>query len=111
MHGPRLATIQLGILLVLSGAAACGGTAARADDLPPLRPEHPPLFTADISEATVVTLYLSTSVNARLEPKLRRELRPGTRIVSHQFRIGNWPPQQTVRVENEELFLWTVPPP
>ena len=69
------------------------------------------LFTADISDATVVALYLSNSINAQLEPKLRRELRPGTRIVSHQFRIGNWPPQQTVRVENEELFLWTIPPP
>jgi len=49
VHGPRLATIRLGILLVLSGAAASGGFAARADDLPPLRPEHPPLFTADIA--------------------------------------------------------------
>lgn len=67
------------------------------------------LFTADISAATVVTLFLSTTVNRRLEPKLRRELRPGTRIVSHQFLIGDWIPDQTVRVDNEDLFLWTVP--
>lgn len=68
------------------------------------------LFTADISGATVVTLYLSTSVNSRLEPKLRRELRPGTRIVSHQFRIGSWIPVETVHAQDgTDLFLWTIP--
>lgn len=69
------------------------------------------LFTADISEATVVTLYLSPSVNTQLEPKLRRELRPGARIVSHQFRIGDWVPDQTVKAEGDgtDLFLWTIP--
>jgi len=67
------------------------------------------LFTADISRATVVTLWLSETVNMRLEPKLRRELRPGTRIVSHQFLIGDWAPSQKVRVDDEDLFLWTVP--
>ena len=70
------------------------------------------LFTADISEATVVTLYLSPSVNSRLEPKLRRELRPGVRIVSHQFPIGQWTPASIVRSEDDgtNLFLWTIPP-
>lgn len=67
------------------------------------------LFTADISAATVVTLWLSTTVNARLEPKLRRELRPGTRIVSHQFPIGAWAPDRTVSAAGEDLFLWTIP--
>lgn len=67
------------------------------------------LFTADISNATVVTLYLSTSVNARLEPKLRAELRPGTRIVSHQFLIGQWTPDRKIVVDEVELFLWKVP--
>lgn len=67
------------------------------------------LFAADISAATVVTLYLSSSVNARLEPKLKTELRPGTRIVSHQFAIGRWPPQETIRGDDgTQLFLWTV---
>jgi SAM-dependent methyltransferase len=68
------------------------------------------LFTADISAATVVMMWLSTSVNMRLEAKLRRELRPGTRIVSHQFPIGSWPPDRTARAENKDLFLWTIPP-
>jgi cyclopropane fatty-acyl-phospholipid synthase-like methyltransferase len=67
-------------------------------------------FDADISQATVVTLYLWPSVNDRLEAKLRRELRPGTRIVSHAFGIGHWNPEAMVRAENgRELLLWTVP--
>jgi SAM-dependent methyltransferase len=69
------------------------------------------LFDADISPATVVTLYLSYSVNRRLEPKLRKELRPGTRIVSHQFTIGTWTPDKRVHsdVDGTDLLLWTVP--
>ena len=66
------------------------------------------LFTADITEATVVALCLSTAVNARLEAKLRG-LRPGTRIVSRQFPIGEWTPDKTVRAEDgTQLLLWTV---
>jgi SAM-dependent methyltransferase len=68
------------------------------------------LFAADISEASVVTLYLSASINRRLEAKLRRELRPGARIVSHQFGIGRWPPDRRVRAaDGTDLFLWIVP--
>jgi len=69
------------------------------------------LFTADISPATVVTLWLSRTVNARLEPKLKRELRPGARIVSHQFPIGRWIPDATVHMDYDrtDLYLWTVP--
>ena len=66
------------------------------------------LFTADISPATVVTLYLSTSVNRRLEPKLRNELKRGTRIVSHQFRIGDWPPDKAIRPDFSDVFLWVI---
>jgi SAM-dependent methyltransferase len=66
------------------------------------------LFTADISTATVVTLWLSTSVNRRLEAKLKRELRPGTRIVARQFPIGAWAADQTVRVGDDILRLWIV---
>ena len=64
------------------------------------------MFTSDISPATVVTLYLSTTINAELEPKLRRELRPGARIVSQQFPMGAWTPDQTGRALGQELFLW-----
>lgn len=69
------------------------------------------LFDVDISPATVVTLYLSPTVNNRLEPKLRAQLRPGARIVSHQFGIGAWTPDKVIRAEDDrtELFLWTMP--
>lgn len=67
------------------------------------------LFAADISAATVVTLYLSPGVNRDLEPKLRRELKRGTRIVSHQFPIGRWQPDRTARAKDgTDLFLWVV---
>jgi SAM-dependent methyltransferase len=69
------------------------------------------LFTADISPATVVTLYLSPTVNSRLAPKLMKELKPGTRIVSHAFDLGSsWKPQQQVKVSDRPIFLWTVGP-
>ena len=68
------------------------------------------LFTSDISEATVVTLYLLQSINERLRPKLVRELKPGTRIVSHMFNMGpEWPPEKTLEVERSRIFFWTIP--
>jgi len=67
------------------------------------------LFKTDLSQATVVTLYLSPSINLRLESKLRRELRPGARIVSHRFPIGAWKPDQDVLVEGTHVYLWTLP--
>ena len=73
------------------------------------------LFQADLSDATVVTLYLSTALNLRLRPKLLRELRPGARIVSHTFAMGDWSPARTIRVPTREnpveVYLWVVPPP
>jgi SAM-dependent methyltransferase len=74
---------------------------------------HADMFAADISEATVVTLYLSDTLNVMLRPKLLRELRPGSRIVSHDFRMGDWPPEKTIRVPWKNLYrtvyVWTVP--
>jgi SAM-dependent methyltransferase len=71
------------------------------------------LFTTDLREATVVTLYLFPTVNAKLQPKLARELNPGTRVVSHEYRIGDWPPDHTesmvVDGRRHEIHLWTVP--
>ena len=69
------------------------------------------LFKTDLSRATVVTLYLSPSINLRLESKLRRELGPGARIVSHRFPIGTWKPEQDVLVEQTHVYLWTLPRP
>lgn len=67
------------------------------------------LYLTDIREATVVTAYLSPSIMKQLESKLRTELRPGARIVSHQFLMGGWAPDERVRIEESELFLWRVP--
>jgi len=57
------------------------------------------LFEAEISEATVVTLYLLSEVNLRLRPKLLRELNPGTRVVSHEFSMGEWEPDASSSVK------------
>lgn len=67
------------------------------------------LFAADFSEASVVTLYLLDSLNEKLRPKLLRELKPGTRIVSHAFRMGDWEPEQTQEVDGRMIYFWTVP--
>ena len=72
------------------------------------------IFLADIREATVVTMYLGADVNLRLRPKLLAELRPGSRIVSHDFPIGDWKPERVVNFKGPErthvLSLWIVPP-
>jgi precorrin-6B methylase 2 len=69
------------------------------------------LFEADISEATVVTLYLLTDLNQKLRPKLWRDLRPGTRVVSHAFSMGtDWKPVRQERVQGTTVYRWHVPP-
>ena len=67
------------------------------------------LFEADIREATVVTLYLLNKLNLKLRPKLWKELKPGTRIVSYNFHMGDWPPQQQIQVLSGTIYLWTIP--
>jgi cyclopropane fatty-acyl-phospholipid synthase-like methyltransferase len=67
------------------------------------------LFETNISEATVVTLYLLPSLNVKLIPKLRQELKPGTRVVSHSFDMGaEWPPEQTAEVNGRMIYYWTI---
>jgi SAM-dependent methyltransferase len=68
------------------------------------------LFEADISAATVVTLYLLTELNLKLRPKLMKDLRPGTRVVSHAFSMGDWKPERTEHVNGASVFLWRIPP-
>lgn len=67
------------------------------------------LFKQDFSKATVVTLYLLPEINERLRPILLKQLKPGTRIVSHAFRMGNWKPEQEITIDNTMIYLWTVP--
>ncbi|MDQ3069467.1 MAG: methyltransferase domain-containing protein [Acidobacteriota bacterium] len=65
------------------------------------------LFTQDLSEATVITLYLLPSLNMKLRPMLWK-LKPGTRIVSHSFDMGDWPAEQTANVNGRMVYMWTV---
>ena len=67
------------------------------------------LFEADIKEATVVTLFLWQSVNLRLRPKLWRELKPGTRVVSHHWDMEDWKPEKSIEVDGHPIYLWTIP--
>ena len=71
------------------------------------------IFEANISDATVVTLYLLPAVNMKLRPKLL-ELRPGTRIVSHNYDMGDWKPEKTIKLNLPDgehiVFYWVVPP-
>jgi SAM-dependent methyltransferase len=81
-----------------------------------VRFEENDLFKADIHDATVVTLFLLNSVDLQLRPKLLADLKPGTRIVSNTFRMGDWVPDRHVEVQTTEkyfskdLYLWIVPP-
>ena len=67
------------------------------------------LFTTNISEATVVTLYLLPSLNLRLLPKLNMELRPGSRVVSHAFDMGTIRPLQTQEINGRTIYFWRTP--
>jgi len=67
------------------------------------------LFQAEFSEATVVTIYLLSGVNMKLRPKLLSELKPGTRIVSHAFDMGDWKPTETHKVGTSTVYYWVVP--
>lgn len=67
------------------------------------------LFTADIQEATVVTLFLSHSVNLKLRPKLLQELKPGTRVVSYYWDMDDWKPDKRIEVDGDPIYIWTIP--
>ena len=67
------------------------------------------LFQADFSEATVVTLYLLPEINQRLRPQLWRQLKVGTRVVSHDFHMGDeWPAEKTEKIGNKTIYYWMI---
>ena len=69
------------------------------------------LFKTNFKEATVVTLYLLPELNVKLRPRLLAELKPGTRVVSHQFDMGTWKPDKKVELSaGRTIYLWTIPP-
>lgn len=106
-YGARAVGVEMDAALVKKARenAAAAGVSGR------VRFVHQDLFTTSLRPASVVTLYLLQSINERLRPKLVRELKPGSRVVSHVFNMGpEWPPEQTVTVGNSRVFLWRLPP-
>jgi len=80
---------------------------AGVGDLVQFRQED--LFKADFREATVVTLYLLPDLNVKLRPRLWNELEPGTRVVSHQFDMGNWKAEKRLESNGRTVYFWTIP--
>jgi hypothetical protein len=83
-----------------------------------VRFEENDLFKADIHEATVVSLFLLPNINLKLRPKLLQDLKPGTRVVSNTFDMGDWKPEQEAQLNDSDegysslshkFFLWTIP--
>ena len=107
--GARGVGIEIDPKLVATSrdAAAAAGVGSRVTFL------WQDLFATDLTGATVVTLYLRDDVNLKLRPKLLRELAPGTRVVSHDFDMGEWAPERTYRVRGPDrqhrLYFWLIP--
>lgn len=103
-HGARAIGIDIdpGLVDLARSNAATAGVSDRATFL------NQDLFETDLSEATVVTLFLYPDVNLKLRPKLQAELRPGTRVVSHWHSMGDWQPDQTIRLMDRPVYLWVI---
>lgn len=68
------------------------------------------VLETDVRQATVVTLFMSTAINLKLRPKLMAQLKPGSRVVSHAFDMGDWKPTQAQSIRGRTVYLWTIPP-
>jgi precorrin-6B methylase 2 len=104
-HGVRATGIDINPVRIQE--AKTNAEKAGVADLVTFRQED--LFETDFSDADVVTLYLLDSLNEKLRPRLLSELKPGARIVSHAFGMGDWEPEKTVQVDNSTIHLWRVP--
>lgn len=107
----RYGTASVGVEIQDSLVARSRQNARRAGVQDRVRFIHGDLFETDLRPASVVTLYLLWSVNIRLRPRLLRELRAGSRIVSHQFRMGEWKPDSIVQIPDHvaHVYKWVVP--
>lgn len=108
--GARAFGVEIDSALVAKARA--GARQAGVEDRVTIR--RGDLFNVDLSDATVVTLYLWPEINIKLRPKLLRQLDPGDRIVSHDFRMGEWEPDRVVdagegNTGEETIYLWIVP--
>ena len=109
----ELGTHGVGIDIDPERIRECRENAVKADVVDKVSFYEHDLFDADISDATVITLYLLTNVNIRLRPKILREVKPGTRIVSHNYAMGEWEPDLSCKVNGEmnvhTVYYWVVP--
>jgi tRNA G37 N-methylase Trm5 len=80
---------------------------AGVQDLGEIRQQD--ILTVDFSPASVVTMYLLPDVNLKLRPNLLKQLRPGSRVVSHSFDMGDWKPDKIEKVDGRTIYLWTIP--
>jgi SAM-dependent methyltransferase len=80
---------------------------AGVQDLAEIRQQD--ILTVDLSGASVVTMYLLPDVNLKLKPHILSQMKPGSRVVSHAFDMGDWKPDKTERVDGRTIYLWTVP--
>ena len=71
--------------------------------------KHQDILTVDLSPASVITMYLLPDVNLKLRPHILSQMKPGSRIVSHAFDMGDWKPEKTERVNGRTIYLWIVP--
>ena len=67
------------------------------------------LFNFDFSKADVLTLYLLPDVNLKLKPKILAEMKPGSRVVSHAFNMGDWEPDKSTTIDGRNVYLWVIP--
>jgi tRNA G37 N-methylase Trm5 len=67
------------------------------------------ILTVDLTAASVITMYLLPDVNLRLRPNILSQLKPGSRVVSHAFDMGDWKPDKTERIDGRTIYLWIVP--
>lgn len=70
---------------------------------------HADIMTVDLSSASVITMYLLPDVNLKLKPRILSQMKPGSRIVSHAFDMGDWKPEKMERVNGRTVYLWIVP--
>jgi hypothetical protein len=85
----------------------CLAREARVTDM--VRFDRGDIFQSDFTQASVITMYLLPGLNLRLRPILFQKMRPGTRIVSHQFTMGDWQADETTNIEGKTVYYWLLP--
>jgi SAM-dependent methyltransferase len=105
----RGARAALGIDIDPDRVAEARANAQKAGVADRVKFEQGDLFKAKISDANVITMYLLTSVNLKLRPRLLDELKPGTRLVSHQFDMGDWEADKHEKLGYRDIYFWIVP--